>query len=124
MRDTDQLDFEPDDDAIYRFLQFWFAACNRGSVELGWTDEHSGQLNRFRCFALDDLNAAARFAAETNSVPGRSVYFRPATVTARPNDQAARDTDVVQIPGTWVDCDTVEAVDRVLAATVAPSIGA
>ena len=106
-------DLEPDDDTIYRFLGWWFAGCNRGLIELGWTDERGGTLNRFRQFELDDLAAATRFAAETNTRPGCSIYFRPATVGN--GQQFTHDTDVVQIPGCWADCDTEAAVARALA---------
>jgi hypothetical protein len=105
---------EADDDAMYRFLCWWFGRCNRGFVELGWIDGSNGRLNCFRRFALDDLAAAARFAAETNARPGCSVYFRPATV--KPDAHFITDADVVQIPGCWVDCDQEDAIDRVLAA--------
>ena len=114
------LDLEPEDDTIFRFLSNWFAGCNRGAIELGWTDEQTGKLALFRRFALDDINAATRFAAETNARPGCSVYFRPATVKL--DSQFTRDRDVVQIPGCWADCDTAEAVDRVLAAAIVPSM--
>ena len=114
-------ELEPDDDCIYRFLSWWFAACNHGVIELGWTDERTGDLKLFRRFELDDTAAATRFAAETNARPGANLYFRPATVKA--DTQYTRDDDVVQIPGCWGDCDTEESVARVLAVNggIAPS---
>jgi hypothetical protein len=114
------LDLEPDDAAIYNFLREWFRGCNRGVIEFGWTDEHNGQLTKFRRFELDDLHAAARFAAETNAKPGVSVYFRPATV--RPNSHYTADRDIVQVPGCWVDCDSEDAIERVLAGPLPPSM--
>src|SRR4051794_16723944 len=99
---------------MHTFFAQWFSGCNRGVVELGWTDERTGKLNRFRRFELDDLPAATRFAAETNARPGCSLYFRPATV--RPDSRFTHDADVVQIGGIWVDCDAEDAVNRVLAA--------
>jgi AAA domain len=99
-------------------LSYWFTNCNRGVLELGWPDE-CGKITRFRRFELDDLVAATRFATETNSRPGCSLYFRPATV--RPEPQYTRDTDVVQIPGCWCDCDEPDAIDRLLATAPTPT---
>ena len=115
-----RLDLEPADDVMFEFLTIWFSGCNRGVIELGWTDAREGKLNLYRRFELDDIAAAARFAAETNARPGCSVYLRPATV--QPTSKFTRDSDVVQIPGCWADCDTLEAVERVLAvADIMPS---
>jgi hypothetical protein len=109
---------EPDDAVIYQFLSEWFAGCNRGLVELAWTDR-AGKLQLFRRFALDDLAAATWFAAETNTVPGASFYFRPATVTS--GQKYTTDQHIVQIPGCWADCDTEDAIARVLAADTPPT---
>ena len=119
MQVVDAFDLEPDDDVMFRFLQTWFSPCNYGVVELGWTDERTGKLNLFRRFALDDLAAATRFAAETNARPGCSLYFRPATVQL--GQMYTTDGDAVQIPGCWADCDTTEAIGRILAGDIAPT---
>jgi hypothetical protein len=89
-------DLEPEDGVIFKFLAAWFGPCNRGMIEIGWTDERTGKLSLFRRFDLGEKAAAARFAAETNARRGASVYFRPATVRAEP--EFTRDDDVLQIP--------------------------
>ena len=106
-------DLEPDDDCMFRFLSWWFEKCHHGAIELCWRDPVSGRMDLIRRFALDDINSAVRFAAETNVVPGCSVYFRPATV--RLNSKNTTDRDIVEIPGGWGDCDQRVAVQRVLA---------
>ena len=112
-------ELEPDDDTIFRFLSWWFDKCNHGAIELCWREPATGRWDLVRRFALDDINAAARFAAGINATPGCSVYFRPATV--RFELLNTTDSDVVQIPGAWGDCDTAESVLRMLAAEPAPS---
>jgi hypothetical protein len=115
-----ECDLVPDDDGMFRFLGRWFAGCDRGVIELGWTDERDGKLRLFRRFELDEIEKATRFAAETNARPGCSLYFRAATV--KPDTQYTHDGDVVQSPGCWCDCDTPESVSQVLAATdIVPS---
>ncbi len=114
-----QTDLEPDDDTMFRFLSWWFEKCNHGAIELCWRDPATGRWDLIRRFALDDINAAARFAAETNTTPGCSLYFRPATV--RFESLNTTDADVVQIPGCWGDCDYPESVRRLLSANPVPS---
>ena len=116
---AEDLDLEPDDDVVFRFLAQWFSSCNHGVIELGWTDERDGRLNLFRRFELEDIAAAARFAVETNARRGCSVYFRPATVRA--DSKYTRDDDVVQVPGCWADSDTTESVEHVLSADIMPT---
>jgi hypothetical protein len=105
-----ETDLVPDDYAMFRFLEWWFEKCNRGAIEICWRCRHTGRLDLVRRFALDDINSAVRFAAETNALPGCSMYFRPATV--RFESVNTTDADIVQIPGPWGDHDTVEAVER------------
>ena len=114
-----KTDLEPDDDVMYRLLSWWFAGCKHGVVEIVWRCPATGSWSLLRRFALDDLNAAVRFAAETNARPGASIYFRPATVM--PNTVNTKDDDVVEVPGPWTDCDEPQAVARMLVATPAPS---
>lgn len=114
-----KTDLEPDDDVMYRLLSWWFAGCKHGVVEIVWRCPATGSWSLLRRFALDDLNAAVRFAAETNARPGASIYFRPATVM--PNTVNTKDDDVVEVPGPWTDCDRPHSVARMLVATPAPS---
>ncbi|HJU20603.1 MAG TPA: AAA family ATPase [Stellaceae bacterium] len=102
-----EIDLAADPDIIRDFLHWWFGACNQGYVELGWTDQ-AGAITLFRRFPLSAIDEAARFAAETNGRCGNSMYFRGATV--RPDSANTHDTDVLQIPGFWTDCDEEDAV--------------
>jgi hypothetical protein len=108
---------EPDDDTMYRFLLWWFAKCNRGYVEIAWTDGVTGALNLFRRFGLDEIQQATTHAATVNATPGVNVYYRAATID--PRTQFTKDDNVIQIPGCWADCDDAEAVERVLQACLA-----
>jgi hypothetical protein len=108
-----ETDLEPDDYVMFQFLEWWFEKCNHGAIELCWRDPATGGWHLIRRFGLDDINAAARFAAETNARPGCSIYFRPATV--RFDTLHTTDADIVQIPGLWGDHDTAAAVDRMRA---------
>jgi hypothetical protein len=109
----------PDDDCIHRFLTWWFRHCNRGFIEVGWTDPATGRLNLFRRFDLNDKAEAANFAATTNATPGANIYLRAATV--RPETQFTRDDDIVQIPGAWADGDRVDSVALGSKFTLKPS---
>jgi hypothetical protein len=114
-----QTDLEPDDDTIFRFLNWWFQECSQGAIELCWRDPPTGRWDLVRRVDLADKNEAALFAAETNARPGASMYFRAATV--RTDRLHTTDKDIVQIPGSWTDCDDPDAVQRVLGAGIAPS---
>ena len=114
-----QTELVPDDAAMFGFLTWWFEKCNRGAIELCWRDPPTGRWDLVRRFELDDINGAVLFAAETNARPGCSVYFRPATVHFQ--SMNTTDSDVVQIPGPWTDCDTAESVEHMLAANPMPS---
>ena len=107
-----ETDLEPDDDTMFRFLSWWFERCTAGAVELVWRDPPTGRWDLIRRFDLEDLSAATIFAAETNAIPGKSLYFRPATVRA--NSFNTTDADVVQIPGAWSDCDEPASVERMV----------
>jgi hypothetical protein len=113
-----RTDLEPDDDCIHRFLSWWFERCNRGMIELCWRDALTGAWLARRV-ALEDINAATLFAVDTNVMPGRSLFFRPATV--RGDTQNTTDADVIQIPGCWADCDDSASIARVLQAELRPS---
>ena len=56
-----------------RFLREWFANCNNGCIELGWTDPGTGKLTQLRRFDLDAIYAASAFALEIKS--GRAVIY-------------------------------------------------
>lgn len=100
---------KPNTDIMFDVLSFWFKHCNKGEVEIGWRDPVKGVLNRFKRFALDELEELCAFAADINSTPGANIYFRPATVGG---DMPANDADFVMTPGFWVDHDVATSVAR------------
>jgi AAA domain len=114
-----QTTLEPDDAVMFRFMHWWFGLCTAGAIELCWHDPAKGRLDLVKRFALDDINAAARFAADVNAIPGCSIYFRAATVQF--TSFHTTDADVVQIPGAWGDADTPAAAQRTLHAHPIPS---
>jgi hypothetical protein len=107
-------ELEPDDDAMLRFLSWWFGACNRGLIEIIAVNPKHGAPNQWERFDLHDIAEAVRRAASANTRPGVNIYFRSATVIVDDKNKATRDTHVVQIPGCWADCDDAEASERVL----------
>jgi hypothetical protein len=114
-----QTTLEPNDDVMFRFMHWWFERCTAGGIEICWRDPANGRWDLIKRFALDDINAAARFAADVNAIPGCSVFFRAATVQF--TSLYTTDADVVQIPGAWGDADTPEAAQRTLHANPIPS---
>jgi hypothetical protein len=110
---------EPDDDAAYRFLSWWFKDCNKGVVELCWTGA-SGQPTEFRRF--DDIGQLVRIACELNEAPGVNVYIRAATIALSLDERRhTTDADVALLPGCWADCDDAAAAARAMDCTLAHS---
>ena len=107
-----QTDLEPDLDMIRRHLHWNFANIFYGNIQIGVRNPKTRGINIFKTFDIDDLEKAASFAAEANSVPGQSVYFRPASVNDRGNESAV-DEDFKLAPGLWVDCDTQESAANI-----------
>ena len=109
-------DLRPDPAVIESWLNWWFQSCNKGHIEIAWTDPSDGSVNRARHFPLGATGEreAARFAAALNEIPGTNVYFGCSTVT--PPDSTgprrASDREAVQTPGLWVDGDTLEHVAK------------
>ena len=108
---------EPDDDAAYRFLSWWFKDCNRGVIELCWTGV-SGKPTEFRRF--DDIGQLVRIACELNEAPGVNVYIRAATIALSLDERRhTTDHDVALLPGCWADCDDAAAAARAMDCTLA-----
>ena len=102
---------QPDGDAIWSFLTWWFHPCNRGVVELGWMDTGGRGLVHFQRFETED-EAIIPFAIAVNSTPGQSLYFRAATIDAEAPEGRTTDAHVLQAPGLWADQDRLEDVER------------
>lgn len=109
-------DLAPDGLTIKAFLQWWFQFCIKGRVEIGWVDASAGILTQFQQFELGEWDELAATAVQQNLVPGQSMYFRAATVSARDSFSKSAgyttDADFVSSPGIWNDIDTQEQLDR------------
>ncbi len=101
--------FEPDANAAWEFLSWWFGKCNHGQIELGWTAATTGQLTAFRRFDLEDESIIEAIVA-INKVPGQNLYFRAASIA--PDSPSGHTTDAFasQAPGPWADFDTIAQV--------------
>src|ERR1700729_3243372 len=93
----------PDSSVMQSFLEWWFAECIFGRIEIGWIDRQTKALNRFRLFSLGEPDIGL-FAAAINSVEGQSVYFRAVTVNPALVGRTT-DRDFVEAPGFWIDQD-------------------
>lgn len=100
----------PNQDAMHDFLAHWFHECSAGVVELGSLVPGTKSLSVFARFKLDDLEAAAEYAARINAQPGVSMYFRASTVAETAPPGRTEDQHVVQAAGIWGDHDTADSV--------------
>ena len=94
----------PDHDQILSHFETWFGDCTQGQIDIGWMDPVTGRLNHFKRFGAGDFDQAAEFVAETNTVPGQSVYYRPALVT-EDAPTFVTDQHFLTSPGVWCDLD-------------------
>ena len=118
-----EVELEPDIDMIRRHLNWNFEYIYYGSLQIGYNDPITGDLNRFKTFDVEDIDGAADFAAEINSVPGQSCYFRPSAVEDTEN-KSASDKHFKLSPGAWVDCDSAESAHSIKGKTSALSYNA
>lgn len=103
-------DLAPDARTISQFIGWWFNACTRGKIEIGWLDADGRGLIHFLQFDLGSPEIVPSII-QANLVPGQSIYVRAATVRSR-TDGYTTDADFVQAPGPWGDIDTVEQMER------------
>lgn len=108
----DSGQIQPDEDAILDFLQYWFGDLTGDArVSVGWYENKGDKLGLtgHRYFDLADLDECAAFLAETNKVPGQSIYFRPALIAG--DKKYPTDEDAVIFPGVWADLDKEGAAE-------------
>ena len=82
-----------------------------GLIEIGWFNQKTGQLTEFKRFDVGDFDQAAEFAIEVNTIPGQSVYFRPALLKPKCG-RYTTDADFLASPGIWCDLDDERAADN------------
>lgn len=103
-------DFQPNADTMQAFLDWWFAYCTKGQIEIGWIDAGGRGLSSFLRFDLGSKEIVPTAISE-NLIPGQSMYIRASTV--RPRDAGyTSDADFVQAPGIWGDLDTPAQVEQ------------
>ena len=88
---------------------WWFKECTLGQIELGWMVPETGGLTGFQRFDLEN-EAVIPFIEHVNSVPGRNLYIRAATIDPLAPKGRTTDRNVAQAPGVWADLDTEEQV--------------
>lgn len=100
----------PNADAMFDALSFWFGLCTDGEIELGWRDPATKTLNRFKRFALTDIELLVTFAYDVNIHQGSNVYFRVCTLKSLPGPTT--DEHFLQAPGAHIDHDDAGSVAR------------
>lgn len=101
-------DLRPDPDTIKLFIDWWFAYCTKGQIEIGWIDPQGRGLIHFAQFEIGSHEIVATAVTE-NLVPGQSIYVRASTIRAGTAGRTA-DIDFIQAPGIWGDLDSPEQV--------------
>lgn len=100
----------PNADAMHEALSFWFGLCTDGQIELGWRCPVSKTLNRFKRFALTEIEELVTFAYDVNIQPGANMYFRVCTLKSLPGPTT--DEHFLQAPGAHIDHDDAGSVAR------------
>jgi hypothetical protein len=100
----------PNADAMHEALSFWFGLCTDGQIELGWRDPATKTLNRFKRFALTEIEELVTFAYDVNLQVGANVYFRVCTLKSLPGPTT--DEHFLQAPGAHIDHDDAGSVAR------------
>lgn len=100
----------PNADAMHEALSFWFGLCTDGQIELGWRDPATKTLNRFKRFALTEIEELVTFAYDVNVQPGANMYFRVCTLKSLPGPTT--DEHFLQAPGAHIDHDDAGSVAR------------
>lgn len=94
------------------FLNWRFEFATRGLIEIAWVVPSTGSW-AFARFGLNRKKDAATFAATMNADPGKSIYYRSATVEDIGKEWTT-DATVAELMGPCVDLDNSGDYERSL----------
>jgi hypothetical protein len=101
---------QPNYEAILQHLNFLFNDQGDGLIEIAYTPTNSGAVNQAKYFNAYEIEQAAKFAFEQNSIEGVNVYVG-AALRHDDTKQGARSSlnDYYKASAIWCDLDDAQA---------------